>query len=229
MEQNDLRGSDLEFESLFNSVPDSTVFPLKSKSSRVRFLSRYSPYFDMDLKTCFSRLIQALHPLNRNFLVELDRPDLYGPLWLSFVVPFVMTVLGNLSVWSSSGSRWEFHFFPLIFCVVFNQVCVFCVPFGYVWFASLFIAPANATQVSCLLGYANSWMIPTGVVCFIVGSVADWLVAMIGGLLAAFSVYRKLQYPFDVLRNATMAFLPNFVLACIVWLNTYVCFLLLFR
>jgi hypothetical protein len=235
MTQSEFGGSRLEFQSLLDSVPNSDPFTsnldffTSAKPSRRGFLSRYRHYFDIDSKAFFLRLLQAINPLNRNFIVDLDRPDLFGPLLISVAAPFVMMVLGNFSFWPYSTSRWHFRLSAFLFSVFFTQFCVFAVPAGYVWFASHYVSPATEVHVMCLVGYASAAIIPTSALCLVVGRVADWAVAMVGGFWAAFSVFWKLQYPFNVFQNAGRAFGPNVTLAFMVWWNTFVCFMCLFR
>ena len=75
----------------------------------VRF---YQPYFDVDTEDVLSRILNAIFycQRNENFLTLIgDKPDAYGPIWISTTLVFIVAVVSNISGWLSSwmnGTEW---------------------------------------------------------------------------------------------------------------------------
>jgi protein YIPF1/2 len=57
----------------------------------------YQPYFDVDTKEVFARILHTLVPFTSKFFEHIkENPDLWGPFWISTSLIFLMTASVNL-------------------------------------------------------------------------------------------------------------------------------------
>ncbi|EHA8589281.1 hypothetical protein COCNU_scaffold008850G000030 [Cocos nucifera] len=58
-------------------------------------ISSYTPYFNVDTDIVVGRLISSVYPMN-DFTRKIDgNPDLYGPIWISTTLVFMLAAVGN--------------------------------------------------------------------------------------------------------------------------------------
>eukprot|EP00042_Codosiga_hollandica_P025808 m.117958 g.117958 ORF g.117958 m.117958 type:complete len:193 (+) comp51987_c0_seq4:81-659(+) len=83
-------------------------------ASEARFyeLDYYRRFFDVDTSEVINRARSCFLP-HMNYMWDdlRDSNDLYGPVWVSTTLVFVMAMTGNLASWSSSQSdAWYYDF-----------------------------------------------------------------------------------------------------------------------
>lgn len=56
------------------------------------------PYFDLTDFEFKKRLVNSLIPFSRNFITMYsEKPDLYGPFWITTTLIVILTLVGNLA------------------------------------------------------------------------------------------------------------------------------------
>ncbi|KAG8042944.1 hypothetical protein GUJ93_ZPchr0465g6490 [Zizania palustris] len=62
-------------------------------------VASYSPYFDVDTDVVVDRLISSVYPMD-GFFRKIDaNPDMYGPLWITTTLIFMLAAFGNLATY----------------------------------------------------------------------------------------------------------------------------------
>jgi protein YIPF1/2 len=145
----------------------------------------YQPFFDIDTADITSRITQSVWYFQRqdNFLSNIgDKPDLYGPFWISTTLVFIVAFCSHMSAWLSSwmyDENWENDF-----QIIMNAASLI---YGFVSLApivSYFTLGQLGVNVSlitliCLYGYSLFIFIIASLICLIPSTTATWL-ALLG-------------------------------------------------
>ena len=215
--------NDLEFQRVLDmginemqSVPIESSIQETQGSSNINFanssifsLNYYKQFFDVNNEDVLRRLIMAVNFVDNSFIANVQNPDLYGPIWVSFTAPFLMLIFGNIAAWTEKGDSWKFNFYPFVVAAMLTFAYVFGAPFLLRWFTR-FINPPTVFQLICLLGYSVAFMVPTGFVCLIVGLKAHKIFCYIGAAAMGASIFMKLNRSFDA---PSVALVPNIVMS----------------
>ena len=83
----------------------------------------YQPFFDVDQEEIKRRLKCAIIPLKPEFFSVIGtNPDLWGPVWITTTIIFLLFAAGNLSNYLSSNDKdhfnYEYNFVPIALGVV---------------------------------------------------------------------------------------------------------------
>jgi hypothetical protein len=133
------------------------------------------PYFNIDGPLVGRRLILALHPFRRNFLADATPPDLHAAVWLPVMGAFTMLAFGGLSTRFESDNEWKFDRFPFFSALFLLYIHITFSPIVYRRFVTATIA-----AIACLIRYSLAAMVVVALLCVIVGSRADFVVAAVG-------------------------------------------------
>ncbi|PRP82530.1 hypothetical protein PROFUN_10100 [Planoprotostelium fungivorum] len=102
--------TETEPEQLFGQGPtavgvDQLIPPKPKPPVRIWNIEYYQFLFDVDTRDVAIRILRSLSPLPAGFFDTVgDKPDLWGPLWISSTLIFTLAVLGNVTTWI------KFHF-----------------------------------------------------------------------------------------------------------------------
>lgn len=127
-----------------------------------------------------SKLLSSIIPFNRNFseLAE-NKPDLYGPYWISTTLILLTIILGNLSRYIMSESKdhfyYEFNFISI--ATLFFYGFGFGLPI-FLFFLSKFIFGVSLPLISfiCVYGYSFTILAPIMFLCLIPVEIVKYLV-----------------------------------------------------
>uniref|UniRef100_A0A803QXU2 Protein YIP n=1 Tax=Cannabis sativa TaxID=3483 RepID=A0A803QXU2_CANSA len=78
-------------------------------------VSSYTQYFNVDTDLVLNRLLGSLHPIGGDFFTKIDaNPDLYGLIWISTTLVFVLASLGNCATYlmqknTDNTTTWSFN------------------------------------------------------------------------------------------------------------------------
>jgi hypothetical protein len=155
--------------SLGRSTLDENFSPLSLLSPAF-----YRACFDVDETDVLSRVRGALWPFRpQHTFLELiaQKPDLYGPVWLSASLVFMIAVGFNMASWlnfraSVAVTPWEYDFKALTKALLY----VFGFSFGApaaVWMGMAYSLPKTVclglVSLTCIYGYSISPFIPAAV------------------------------------------------------------------
>jgi hypothetical protein len=166
--------------------------PLSSFSSSSHLSIRhYRGYFDLTTQDVIAHLINAATPSKRDFFDLLERPDLYGPIWVPSSVAFFCFALGNLTNWIRVRDSFEYNFASLVSAFTFLNLFVFGVPFVLSYCNA---STSNSIlNVITLFGYSVVYMVPPAIVCVAVGRKFGFGVVLCGAVAGGYSIANKLR------------------------------------
>ncbi|RWV87327.1 hypothetical protein GW17_00050689, partial [Ensete ventricosum] len=131
-------------------------------------LSSYTPYFNVDTEVVVDRIISSVYPMD-DFSRKIDgSPDLYGPVWISATLVFMLAALGNYGTYliqkrSEQNGDWEFDvsYVDWAACVVFGYAVA--VPAAFYFLLQYFGLNANLVRLWCMWGYSLFVFVPASV------------------------------------------------------------------
>ncbi|XP_021769062.1 protein YIPF1 homolog [Chenopodium quinoa] len=115
----------------------------------------YTQYFNVDTDIVINRLLSSLDPRSGDFFSKIDaNPDLYGLIWISTTLVFVIASLGNLATYLIGSSSWNFDvsFMSLAASTVYGYAIV--VPLGFYFLLQYLGSPASVVRFWCMWGYS---------------------------------------------------------------------------
>ncbi|KAK9742415.1 hypothetical protein RND81_03G171200 [Saponaria officinalis] len=115
----------------------------------------YTQYFNVDTDIVLNRLLSSLDPRTGDFFTKIDaNPDLYGLIWISTTLVFVIAALGNLATYLIGSSTWSFDvsFMSLAAGAVYGYAIV--VPLAFYFLLQYMGSPASLVRFWCMWGYS---------------------------------------------------------------------------
>lgn len=166
-------------------------------------ISWYQPYFDVDLSDVLLRLLAGVIPLGKGFFARVgDRPDIYGPFWLTTTLLFLLAIASNFASfvaywWAGRRDDWEYDFYKLsIAAAVF---------YAYVAIAPLILwavqhwwlkASLNPVHCWCIYGYTLGAFAIITPVCILPIEWVRWLVIILACAVSTLALVIGLWTPF---------------------------------
>ena len=138
-------------------------------------------------------------PLSDKFFDKLNRnPDLYGPVWISSTVIFMLTATANFADWleyvSTMRPTWTYDFTKMTLGATIIYAYTFGVPL-LVYLALRYAGTRVAfTEVICLYGYSLFVYIPASILCIPPAAWLQWLVVSVAALASTAFVVRSLRH-----------------------------------
>lgn len=131
-----------------------------NKWSGVFSVSSYTEYFNVDTDLVLNRLMSSLNPTTGDFFSKIDaNPDLYGLVWISTTLVFVISSIGNCATYlmhkrSDSSSSWNFdvNYLNVAACSVYGYALL--VPLGFYLLLRYMGISASLIRFWCLWGYS---------------------------------------------------------------------------
>ncbi|XP_027336187.1 protein YIPF1 homolog [Abrus precatorius] len=156
-------------------------------------VSSYKQYFNVDTDVVVNRLISSLNPAGGDFFNKIDaNPDLYGLIWISTTLVFVLTLLGNLATYlmqkhADNSSSWSFDvsYVNTAAWSIYGYVIV--VPMAYFFFLQYMGSNANLVRFWCMWGYSLTIFILSCFLLLIPVEFLRWIIIILtGGASASF-------------------------------------------
>jgi hypothetical protein len=144
-------------------------------------------FFDLTTKEVINHLKAAATPSNHDFLSLLQKPDLYGALWVPASVAFATFALGNLTTWLRTNHDFEYNFGSLVAAFFWLNLFVFLSPFLFKNWG----ADHSVVNLMALFGYSTVYIVAPGLLCVILGKHLGFLGVLAGAATGAYSVSRK--------------------------------------
>ena len=160
----------------------------------------YQPYFDVDTKDVSSRMLSSVFYCRagpgENFLSQTaEKPDAYGPFWISTSLLFTIAVSSHISRWLSSwmsGQNWEYNFESVVTSA--SVVYGFAVGAPLVMYLILghFGAKFKYISALCLYGYSLFIYIPASALCAMPSELLSWLALLGAAVISGLFLLRNL-------------------------------------
>ncbi|KAL3652179.1 hypothetical protein CASFOL_001860 [Castilleja foliolosa] len=156
-------------------------------------ISSYTQYFNVDTDIVLNRLISSLYPTTGDFVSKIDaNPDLYGLVWISTTLVFVIASLGNCATYlmqkkGDQSSSWTFdvNYVNVAAGSIYGYALV--VPLGYYFLLQYLGSSASLVRLWCLWGYSLFIFILTSFLLIIPFEFVRWVIILVaGGASASF-------------------------------------------
>lgn len=156
----------------------------------------YRQYFDVNTEDVLLRLKYALlfcggASGQSPFLdVVREKPDAYGPWWISTTLIFLMSVTSQVTG-MLSGTSFNFEVVTWAAMTVYSYVGVLAVA---LWLALNYWlkAPLSLLQCACVVGYSLTVYLPATLLCVLFGFLSYWPPLLAAGLLSSLFIAKAL-------------------------------------
>lgn len=163
----------------------------------------YQPYFDVDTEDIKNRLLAALFYCRSEqsfYSLIDDRPDAYGPFWISTSIVFTVAVSTHISGWLSAllkGKDWSYDFQSILSASSFVYAYVVLTPL-IVWaLLRQYEKTMKFITVFCLYGYSLVYFLPAICLCVLPFWEISWAALVGAGALSGLFLLKNLA-PFIV-------------------------------
>ncbi|KAK7300761.1 hypothetical protein RJT34_11611 [Clitoria ternatea] len=154
-------------------------------------VSSYSQYFNVDTDVVLTRLISSLNPVGGDFFSKIDaNPDLYGLIWISTTLVFVLASLGNLATYlmqnnSDKSTSWSYDvsYMNVAACSIYGYAIV--VPLAYYFFLQYMGSNASLIRFWCMWGYSLTIFIISSFLLMIPVEIIRWIIIILSGVTSA--------------------------------------------
>eukprot|EP01035_Chromulina_nebulosa_P017761 gene17761-23361_t len=161
-------------------------------------ISYYQPFFDVDTSDIVKRLSLAVFYCRRetNFIdIISEKPDAYGPFWISTTLVFTLAVTSHMRGWLSSwmsGTTWVYDFQSIISASSLIYGFASFVPF-LVWIIlKQYDGNVKLITMICVYGYSLFMFIPASLLCLFPSEVVSWLILLVTAGLSSLFILRSL-------------------------------------
>lgn len=165
------------------SQSDSKAAPASNASCFS--LAYYQPFFDVDTDQEFERLLRTLKPWDTPFYRHGEKPDLYGPFWITTTLAFMMAAFGNFARFLSSESdakeNWHSDVQKISNAASGGYACLVIVPlilFGLIKYAGTSSQPSYIELMS-VYGYSLFPYIPACILNVVPFGWFRWIVVIV--------------------------------------------------
>lgn len=159
----------------------------------------YQPFFDVDTTDVIGRIKASLffcRAGDNNFMSLVEqKPDAYGPFWISTTLVFVAAVTSHFSSWVSAwlnGTIWVYDFEEIL--------SISSVIYGFsggvpltIWFILRQMgATMRLITAVCLYGYSLTIFVPAAIICVAPSETVHWLALTAAAALSSLFLVRNL-------------------------------------
>lgn len=144
-------------------------------------IASYTQYFDVDTDVVLDRIKSSLYPHHGDFFTKIDgNPDLYGLIWISTTLVFVVAAFGNCATYlmdksSNSKTTWNFDvgYLSMAACAIYGYTLV--VPTAFFFLLQYLGSSPSLVRFWCMWGYSLFIFICCSVSILLFVSYYSWL------------------------------------------------------
>lgn len=181
-------------------------------------ISSYTQYFNVDTDIVLNRLMSSLYPINGDFFSKIEaNPDLYGLVWITTTLVFVIASLGNCGTYlmnkhSDSSTSWSFDvsYISLAACSIYGYAVV--VPLGFYFLLQYLGSNASLVRFWCMWGYSFFILVLSSFLLVIPVEFLRWIIIIITGGASATFVALNLRSHIAGNNDLTMVLVAAFIL-----------------
>ncbi|XP_020975184.1 protein YIPF1 homolog isoform X2 [Arachis ipaensis] len=159
-------------------------------------VSSYSQYFNVDTDVVVDRMICSLNPVRDDFFSKIDaNPDLYGTVWISTTLVFILSSVGNLATYFSvkKANDWNFDVSYVHSAAWSIYGYVLVVPMAYHFYLQYMRSNTNLVRFWCLWGYSLTIFVMSSFLLLIPVGVLRWMIIITSGGASATFVALNLK------------------------------------
>ncbi|XP_073009032.1 uncharacterized protein [Typha latifolia] len=161
-------------------------------------VSSYSPYFNVDTDIVVDRLICSVYPMDGFFRKIDSNPDLYGLVWISTTLIFVLSAFGNSATYlmqkrSDPNYSWNFdvNYVNWAACVIYGYAIA--VPAIFYFLLQYFGSPASLVRLWCMWGYSLFIFIPSSLLLIVPVEIFRWIIILLAGSASSWFIALNLK------------------------------------
>lgn len=163
-------------------------------------LEYYQRFFDVDTTEVVERILASITPRNTNHFKNItkQKPDLYGPFWISVTLIFTIAVSGNVANYlqhASNHYHWKYDFHLVSYAATAICVYVTLIPlalWGLLKWSSDITdldgledgTTPSTTELICVYGYSLFIYIPVSILWTIQVNWLQWSLVIFAALLS---------------------------------------------
>lgn len=159
----------------------------------------YTQYFNVDTDVVLNRLISSLYPIGGDFVSKIDaNPDLYGLVWISTTLVFVLASFGNCATYliekhSDSTTSWSFDvsYINVAAGSVYGYAIV--VPLAFYFLLKYLGSNVSLVRLWCLWGYSLFILVLATFLLLIPVEALRWIIILLVGSASACFVALNLR------------------------------------
>ncbi|XP_024029239.1 protein YIPF1 homolog isoform X2 [Morus notabilis] len=185
-------------------------------------ISSYIQYFNVDTDIVLNRLLSSLYPIGGDFLSNIDaNPDLYGLIWISTTLVFVLASLGNCATYliqkhTDKGTSWSFNvsYMNVAAGSIYGYAAV--VPLAFYFLLQYVGSNPSLVRFWCMWGYSLFIFVPASFLLLIPVEFLRWIIIITTGAASAGFVASNLKSSIeggDLTILMVAAFVLQFALA----------------
>ena len=158
----------------------------------------YKSYFDVDTADVLARIKSSTIYCGKDdqFVNLIDeKPDLYGPFWITTSLVFSVAVSSHISNWLSSwmtGENWEYDFQSIVTASSLLYGYLGIVPFIVYIGLKQFGGEMKLLTLVCLYGYSLGVFIPASILCLVPSPTIIWISLMTAAVSSAILLIRNI-------------------------------------
>ncbi|PAN19187.1 hypothetical protein GQ55_3G245800 [Panicum hallii var. hallii] len=148
-------------------------------------VASYAPYFNVDTDVVVDRLVSSVYPMD-GFYRKIDaNPDMYGPLWITTTLIFMLAALGNFATYLMQKKKdpviWNFDvgYFNWAASVMYGYAII--VPAIFFFLFQYFGSRPSLVRFWCMWGYSLFVFIPASVLLLIPVEFLRWVIIALAG------------------------------------------------
>ncbi|KAF5453604.1 hypothetical protein F2P56_028496 [Juglans regia] len=162
-------------------------------------ISSYIQFFDVDTDIVLNRLMSSFYPSGGDFSHKIDaNPDLYGLIWISTTLVFVLAAFGNCATYlmqkhSDSSTSWSFDvsYMNVAAGSVYGYVIV--VPLAFYFLLQYLGTKPSLVRFWCLWGYSLFVFVVSSFLLLIPVELLRWIIIILAGSSSACFVALNLR------------------------------------
>lgn len=158
----------------------------------------YKSYFDVDTVDVLNRLRSCTVYCGQDdqFVNMIDeKPDLYGPFWITTSLVFSVAVSSHISNWLSSwmtGENWQYDFQSIVTASSLLYGYMGIVPFLVYIGLKQFGGELKLLTLICLYGYSLGVFLPASILCLVPSPTIIWIALMTAAASSAILLIRNI-------------------------------------
>lgn len=184
-------------------------------------ISSYTQYFNVDTDVVVERIQNSLYPIHGDFFRKIgNNPDLYGAIWISTTLIFVIAALGNCATFlmrrqNDKSIAWSFDvsYLNVAASAIYGYAVLTPAAFYSIlqYLGSNAGARASLVRFWCMWGYSLFVFIPCSFLLLIPFEFLRWIVIILTGSASASFVALNLKSEIEG-SDLTLLFVSAFVL-----------------
>ncbi|KAJ6322714.1 hypothetical protein OIU77_012537 [Salix suchowensis] len=162
-------------------------------------ISSYMQYFNVDTDIVVNRLMSSFYPIGGDFFSKIDaNPDLYGLVWVSTTLIFVLASLGNLATYliekrTDNKSSWSFDVGYVNAAVFSVYGYAIVVPLAFYFLFRYLGSNPKLIQFWCMWGYSLFIFVPSSFLLVIPVEAFRWIFILVAGVDSGMFVAMSLK------------------------------------